>query len=415
MSIKVNHNHQLKVFIAGSKVLSEQRNILRAVLMRQQGLFNIMIEAKTFEEFSDSLIDGGAQKTLYNKYIASEADIVVFVLDGSVGGFTKEEFYVAYNNYLLYKRPLIYVYCRQGEGATNIMEFKNELASRHQYYTEYADNMELERLFEKSINEYLINTFFIGCIRTPKEQVAFDLACQRLSNMLVSCLNVINELGEIITELNAGWNKFKVEYHSAPNQESQIMCKDELLRGLEHYLNEFQRISRIYPPSSISISEEHIELLASQVKDISEIVMLPTLYSTYFDDALAPFKALQDYLTDMTSSVLKGKMIDLHFNGFYNLANAFFYTSLVYLSQLPEEYQKNLKETQTWWKIFPKNISVNLPIDEYERFAKREFDEYEKRLIELKTVLAVQDEELDNLKRQIDAVANQKVTAEKYD
>ena len=67
MSIKVNHDRQLKVFIAGSKVLSEQRNILRAVLMRQQGLFNIMIEAKTFEDFADSLVDGGAQKTLYNK------------------------------------------------------------------------------------------------------------------------------------------------------------------------------------------------------------------------------------------------------------------------------------------------------------------------------------------------------------
>ena len=56
MESMIKNIKQYKVFIAGSKDLSDQRNILRAVLMRKQVEFNVMIETKTFEDFSDALI-----------------------------------------------------------------------------------------------------------------------------------------------------------------------------------------------------------------------------------------------------------------------------------------------------------------------------------------------------------------------
>ena len=90
MESMIKNIKQYKVFIAGSKDLSDQRNILRAVLMRKQVEFNVMIETKTFEDFSDALITGGAQETLYNKYISDEANIIVFVLDNRIGGITKK-------------------------------------------------------------------------------------------------------------------------------------------------------------------------------------------------------------------------------------------------------------------------------------------------------------------------------------
>lgn len=86
---------RLRIFIAGSKALSEQRKILRAVLSQLQNMFNVMIEARTYEDFPDSLVDGGRQAD-YNKYIANEAEIVAFVFDSKVGGITKKEFDVAW-------------------------------------------------------------------------------------------------------------------------------------------------------------------------------------------------------------------------------------------------------------------------------------------------------------------------------
>ena len=400
---KINKN-QLKVFIAGSKVLEVQRNILRAVLMRQQSLCSVMIEAKTFEDFSDSLIEGGAQKTLYNKYISCEADIVVFVLDGLIGGFTKEEFDVAYKSYTQSKHPKIFIYCKKEGKSISIDKFKEELNSMHQYYTEYVDDKELERLFEKSINEYIINERLKIGLRPPKEQIAFELACQELSNTLISCLNVIDQLGCIVKGLSISWDKFLIEYRGALTEERKLICKGELLRALEHYLDEEQRISKIFPPSKILISKDCIELLASQVDRVSEVTMLPSMYSTYFDNVLDSFKAIQAYLSDVSPSAQKSRSINLNLQGFFYLVNGIFYTLLVYLTQLPEEHQKNLKECQMRWQILPKNISINLPPDEYERFAEREFDEYEKNLIRLEAVVESQYEEHEISKQQIDAM-----------
>lgn len=396
----------LKVFIAGSKILSVQRNILRAVLMKQQGLFNLMIEAKTFEDFPNSLIVGGAQNTLYNKYISREADIVVFVLDEHIGGFTKQEFDVAYKNFVQSKRPYIFIYSKRVKDYINVSinQFKKELSSIHQYYIEYDNDKELEYYFEKSITEYLIKTYFNDRVRSPKEQIGFEIACQNLSTILISCLNVIDELGYIIKNLSINWEKFLLESSSNPVKENILICKEKLLNALNHYLDKERRISKIYPPSKISLSKGDIELLASQVKDIPEITELPLMYSNIFNIALEPFRAIQDYLLDAAPPLLKRRIINFNIQGFFFLANAFFYTLLEYFTQLPKGSQKNLKEFQNRWLFYPKNISINLPPDEYERFSKREFDEYEKNIIKLKAVIEHQDNELDKLKLKIDEI-----------
>lgn len=76
--------------------------------MEQQNRFNCSIEAKTFEDFSDSLVVGGRQAD-YNRYIANEADVVAFIFDSTVGGITLEEFDIAYRSYESSKHPQIYV------------------------------------------------------------------------------------------------------------------------------------------------------------------------------------------------------------------------------------------------------------------------------------------------------------------
>lgn len=171
---------KLQIFIAGSKVLVEQRRIFRSVLMELQTLFNHMIEAKTFEDFSDSLIQGGRQ-TDYNNYIANEADIVAFIFDSNVGGITREEFDVAYHSFENNKRPNIYVYCRNVESKTNqdIETLKEHLNSLGQYYTEYTNNENLQNLFKNSINKFLIdNNFLIDKGKNNILKIKTDLDCK---------------------------------------------------------------------------------------------------------------------------------------------------------------------------------------------------------------------------------------------
>ena len=412
MESMIKNIKQYKVFIAGSKDLSDQRNILRAVLMRKQVEFNVMIETKTFEDFSDALITGGAQETLYNKYISDEANIIVFVLDNRIGGITKKEFEVAYSTYLQNRRPQIYVYCKKVNDSidADVDAFKEELNSLHQYYTEYLNNEDLGRLFEKSVNNYLLGRIEQ---RLPEEQIAFDLACQNLSNTLLSCLNVIDELGCIINNLTLAWNRFIEHFDRAPSKERELVAKSELIGELDHYLHEEQRISKIFPPEKIFISEQDIKILASQIKGVSEICFLPSMYATYFEDALNTFKTIHDYLADKRLSFPKRKMVNLNLQGNHFLANGFFYTLLGYLSQLPEEYQKNYKVSQQQWQCYPKNVSINLAVDEYEHLAKQEFDRYEKKLIEIGVVVDSQDEEIELIRRQVDEMAKAKMESQR--
>lgn len=126
------------------------------------------------------------------------------------------------------------------------------------------------------------------------------------------------------------------------------------------------------------------------------------MYQTYFDDVIKPFNAIENFLTDKTSQSLHSMMVHLHFTSFKYMANGFFYSIIQYLSQFPKEYQKNVKEMLLLWQTYPTNVSLTHTIEEYERFTKHEFDAAEKLVIEMKALLAVKDNELDNLKDQLD-------------
>ena len=87
---------EIKVFIAGSKSLTVERDAIRSVLqiLSNSNSKKVLIRTYTYEEFDQSLSHEGRQKE-YNRFIKSEADYVIFVLDGTVGGITLTEFDVA--------------------------------------------------------------------------------------------------------------------------------------------------------------------------------------------------------------------------------------------------------------------------------------------------------------------------------
>lgn len=156
----------VKVFIAGAKRLKEERSLLREELCKVGNTYNLDIRSLTFEDFATSLTgeDRGRQVD-YNKFIQSEANVVIFIFDSIAGEITEEEFDVAYNSLKEDKHPDIFVYVRKrclfsfrsifGDG--RLQKIKNKIfAHQKEYYIEYENFDNLRYLFYRDMVSYII-------------------------------------------------------------------------------------------------------------------------------------------------------------------------------------------------------------------------------------------------------------------
>ena len=115
---------EIKVFIAGSKTLSQLRDSARAALMEisnQYRNLNVMYRSYTFEDFPRSCSADGRQAD-YNHFIRNKADYVIFIFDEGFGDITLQELDVAMQGLMKNNRPQIYVYCN--EAKMNCDKFK---------------------------------------------------------------------------------------------------------------------------------------------------------------------------------------------------------------------------------------------------------------------------------------------------
>ena len=152
---------EIKVFIAGSKSLTVERDAIRSVLqiLSNSNSKKVLIRTYTYEEFDQSLSHEGRQKE-YNRFIKSEADYVIFVLDGTVGGITLTEFDVAWKTFTSEKRPGIYVYHKPTNTTSKgIQDVIGRINQCEQYYTEYSDienlKLKVESAFRRIIDVYV--------------------------------------------------------------------------------------------------------------------------------------------------------------------------------------------------------------------------------------------------------------------
>lgn len=176
---KVLKRHkQVKVFIAGSKVLDFERNAIRSELMKLSNSAHHQVDfhGYSFEDFERSLSEEGRQMD-YNRFIEEKADCVIFVLDGQVGGITLKEFEVALNAFSQNKRPEIYVYCKKSflhnvspvlpkffrqnekirkyfETDKEIEKIKQVINEHAQYYIEYDDIDDLQQKVAADFRKY---------------------------------------------------------------------------------------------------------------------------------------------------------------------------------------------------------------------------------------------------------------------
>ena len=99
----------------------------------------ISILSYTYEDFDQSFVIGGRQKE-YNQFIEKDADWVLIIINGKIGGITLEEYQVAMNAFMKNGKPKIIALAKQDaiDNSETIM-IKEEINSAHQYWTEYKD------------------------------------------------------------------------------------------------------------------------------------------------------------------------------------------------------------------------------------------------------------------------------------
>ena len=146
---------KLTLFVAGSKELKEERMICRSVCNTLQNQWGTIL-TRTFEDFPETISTEG-HKNEYNLFIRDEADVVLFIFSGKVGTITISEFRHAYQSFTQNGHPKILVYIdTQQANSPEITDLKNSLAQQGQYYKEYHDLEELERMVDKHLTRILI-------------------------------------------------------------------------------------------------------------------------------------------------------------------------------------------------------------------------------------------------------------------
>lgn len=154
---RFNRQKSLNVFIAGSKNLSDTRNIIKSEFLSLQNRFNRFLRIYSFEDFEDSFIEGGRQFE-YDDFICNIADYVLFILDGRVGGITFKEFEKAVDSYERTGHPSIFVYSKlnsETECNEDIMMIKRLCKEIDQYFTEYSYDDELRWIVFRSFSDVL--------------------------------------------------------------------------------------------------------------------------------------------------------------------------------------------------------------------------------------------------------------------
>lgn len=158
-SMNISYHREIKLFIAGSKSLSIERNALCRELMiiSNRSTKHYLLTGVSYEDFDTSFTPQGRQDE-YNRFITDEADYVIFILDQTIGQSTHLELELAIDSYKKKNRPIINVYYREpkgnetlGEDVQNAIDLIN---MNHQYYVPYKDVEDLRLKFALSFSRY---------------------------------------------------------------------------------------------------------------------------------------------------------------------------------------------------------------------------------------------------------------------
>ena len=185
----------VSIFVAGALKLKTERYALKALVHELNTRYHekhidVQIEMKSFEDFKYN------QKE-YDNYITQNADMVLFVMDGCVGDYTKNEFKIAVEAYKQKQIPEIVVFLKKYEEETSDIKKVQELLRKgfgeNYYYVTYENDADLRRKAETRITCFISPENYIRSVRK-----------WRLTTLILSLAAIILIGGLLLTMFVSG-------------------------------------------------------------------------------------------------------------------------------------------------------------------------------------------------------------------
>lgn len=148
---------ELKIFIAGSKELKQERNGIKIIANDLSSLYSsrgIHITAHSYEHFDEDQLS-------YNNFIINEADIAIFILDGYIGSKTEEEFIEATKSLKENGHPEVMVFMREYDrdsitpSIARVQGLIMGCLGNGKYHTDYSSLDDLKARAKERIMRYV--------------------------------------------------------------------------------------------------------------------------------------------------------------------------------------------------------------------------------------------------------------------
>ena len=153
----------IKIFIAGSTKLVQERDALRATISKMYNMHkedNLLVEAYSFDDFPRDYAVKGQQK-LYDEFIRNEANWVVFITDGTMGDKTIWELENAIEAHKELGHPRILMYSKpenmKADQKEIMSKFKKLINEEDNYWIDYDNLDKIRSTFNDHLNWDLFN------------------------------------------------------------------------------------------------------------------------------------------------------------------------------------------------------------------------------------------------------------------
>lgn len=165
---------QVKIFIAGAKDLTEERNHIKILVNDLNSLYsskgiNLVAYSYEHEHFNDNQEE-------YNRFIEKEADIVIFIFDKYIGSGTEVEFFKATDTQLRENRPEILILLHEyNEITPDIARIQGLIKGRlgDKYYIDYSNLDSLRTKVRERITRYIErNMPALSAVDAPGDKAA---------------------------------------------------------------------------------------------------------------------------------------------------------------------------------------------------------------------------------------------------
>lgn len=403
-----------RCFMAGSTDLDEQRGYYYSAITALRNLWGnsyVLIEGKTYKDFTPAFTpheDGNQGE--YNQYIKEKADMIFFVIDQGVGAKTVQEYELAVSSFKEEGRPEIIVFCKKtaDSDTADIRALKEKVADLKQYWVDYKDTYVLEYLFKDNINRFLIEKKDELGFLNSDVKTQLSIKCQEVVNALVMYLSTLDALCVEVLQLRNAWKKYCGEYRYALSAQGKELAVDDMLSAVKHYEEEVSRIAAGFDENHLKFTSETILVVGRYIQDAQELPLCIKNYLCLLNEAYQIAKSVVTTLK--INKALNWGLLEAQLEGFQYMANADLYTIAGVIAQLPECYHENFYEFSKYWQTFPNGVSLNLKQEDYQRFAAKEFDHYQRLLDKQSGQIDIADTEMEQLKARLDSIANEQLS-----